>query len=99
MYFITSVIGDDTLKKNSAYRTMRSRTFGYALNLRTARCYVKDNVGSMRECLYDYIVIEKIRPGIHSLTDREEWYKWNDKKWIPCDKPSEFLGITNWALG
>jgi len=53
----------------------------------------------MRECLYDYIVIEKIQPGIHSLTDKEEWYKWDDKKWIPCDKPSEFLGVTNWALG
>ena len=99
MFFITAVINSETLKQHPAYRVMRSRTFGYAPNLRTARRYVKNNVGSMRECLYDYIVIEKIQPGIHSLTDKEEWYKWDDKKWIPCDKPSEFLGVTNWALG
>jgi hypothetical protein len=103
MYFITSVIGEGTVKENPAYRTMRSRTFGYALDLSTAQRYVNDNVGNMRECLYDYIVIEEINPGIHSLTEREEWYEWawdgTKWKWTKCEKPSEFLAVTNWALG
>ena len=95
MYFITAIVSNS----RPGFKRV-TRTFGYAYDLSTAHYYVNDNVGSMHECLYDYIVIEKIYPGIHSLTDMEEWYRWTGKRWKPLKKKhSQFRGIINFALG
>ena len=92
MFFITAIV--------SGERPRNPRTFGFAHDLTTAHRYVTDNVGNMHECLYDYIVIEDIPSGIHSLCEREEWYRWTGKRWKWLKKkPAQFRGIVNFALG
>jgi hypothetical protein len=93
MYFITA------LKKDSYFQ---SRTFGFAETFEKAHEYVTDNVGSMDECYYDCIVIEKIEPGIPASVIEEHWYEWCSPLncWQPTSKPPEcLLGVVNFAIG
>ena len=92
MYFLTAIISDEKFRRNK-------RTFGYALDLVTAMDYVERNEGSMCECLYDYLLIEKIGPGIHPEAEQVAWYKWEHPKWVKCETPIEFDGIVNFAIG
>lgn len=96
MYFITAIAGNDNSRPG--FRRPK-RTFGYASELSIAQYYVNENVGSMHECLYDYIVIENIGPGIHPESKQEWWYEWNGGRWMTCEKPDWSLGRVNWALG
>jgi hypothetical protein len=77
------------------------RTFGFYKEYGDAYRAVRINQGGMRECLYEYLVIEKIKEGIHSSVDEEVWFKWDDKRneWKECEKPKQFLDTINWALG
>lgn len=98
MYFITAI------QSNSQQGiSLSKRCFGYHPDLYSAIDDVTDNVGNMRECLYDYIVIEHISPGVHSLADNEVWFKWGENAptgWhLLHDKPAEFEGIINFAVG
>jgi len=92
MFFITAIISKENSCRNK-------RTFGYALDLLTAMDYVKHNAGDMHECLYDYLLIEKIGPGIHPEAEQVVWYKWEHPNWVRCNQPIEFSYIVNWAIG
>ena len=94
MYFITAIVSKEI--KNGKYLP---RTFGFSKSFRKAKQWVNDNIGNMHECLYDYIVIENINPGIHSDTKQEWWYEWHYCRWIICQKPDWSVGRVNWALG
>lgn len=102
MYFITAIISKENLVSHVPfYHKLRSHTFGYYETFEEAHEAVTDNVGSLHECIYDYIVIENIGKGIHTVVDDEHWYYWceNLNCWMSCAKPVEFQGIINWALG
>jgi hypothetical protein len=77
------------------------RCFGFFGTFEKAQTAVDNNTGNMRECLYEYLVIEEINEGIHPHVIKEWWNKWseNKNKWEPCDKPEEFFGTVNWSLG
>ena len=92
------------LERNKKYIPNRSRTFGFYNTYNEAYKAVEENRGSMEECLYDYIVMEYIEPGIHPTVHATDWWVWNSNinKWqyLPQDNcPTEFVGICNWALG
>lgn len=91
MYFITSIVSDEKFR--------HKRTFGYALDLSTATDYVDCNAGNMQECLYDYLLIEKIGPGICSEAEQIAWYKWEYPHWVKCKRPIEFSHVVNWSIG
>lgn len=98
--FVTSLRFDsssDSLK----LPLVDSRTFGYFVRLEDAVESVNKNIGDLRECLYDYVVIEQINQGIHGETEKELWFGWNYELncWFPRPKPSELVGIVNFALG
>lgn len=79
-----------------------TRTFGYYNKYQHALRAVKKNYGNMCECLYNYLIMEKIGEGIHAIADdKTYWFKWDDakNKWTPCDKPEWAMGMINWALG
>lgn len=86
-----------------------SRTFGFYGESHEAREAVFSNRCDMQECLYRYIVIEKMKEGIHPMAEEELWFEWIQTgtseagfeigKWVTCDKPKEFEGTINWALG
>lgn len=82
-----------------------SRCFGFFFDFKMAESAVKTNAGSMEECLYDYIVIEKQRWGIHAMAAQVQWYKWVGKhsmeeengKWVECRRPDSVSPcICNW---
>ena len=95
-WFLTSIVVDDNNP-----RSRNSRCFGYYANYSDAMSAVTKNQCDMRECLYDYLVMEEIGEGIHPEVMQENWFKWNDglNGWHRCNKPSEFVGSINWALG
>lgn len=99
MYFITTLIGKDTLKKHPYYKTTNCRCFGYFKLLTDAINAVEKNMGSMQECLYTYLVIEEMEQGVHPISTLELWYKWEDGKWVSCERPEEFLGTINFSIG
>jgi len=88
--FVTSLYIDDNTSK------FDSRTFGFFVNMEDAVETVRRNIGNLEECLYDYVVIGE---GIHAEVKSEKWFKWDEEKgWTDCDKPSELVGIVNFAL-
>lgn len=78
-----------------------TRTFGYKWGYPQAIEAVMENHGNMHECLYNYLVMERIGEGVHSLAKDEVWFKWSVRKqaWKPCKKPNWSNGMVNWALG
>ena len=87
---------------------MQLRCFGFYETCDEAFNAVEENRGNMRECLYDYLVIELIEQGIHPEVLVEYWFKWDSEychpdmshgRWLKCEKPEEFNGIVNFALG
>lgn len=108
-WFITSVCSDEALEElrheniNPDYPRPQ-RTFGFFDRYHEAFLSVKDNFGNMQECLYDYLVLEYIEPGIHPQVLAKEWYRWinaeNRWGWVCVQHlPKEFQNVTNFALG
>ena len=106
-WFITAVIAQETLKareeKHGIRNEPRSRTFGFYDTYNEAYKACEENRGSMEECLYDYLIMEYIETGIHPMVHAKLWWQWdlNNHKWLPMfdREPTEYIGITNWALG
>ena len=106
-WFITSIATEKD--KNNGLVLKVHRTFGFFHEKANALSAVRTSEGYMEDSWYDYLVIEHIEEGIHSLADEEIWFKWSVWRpspgvnpishWIPCDKPMEFKNIINWALG
>lgn len=98
MYFLTSIF----LPAKGSDRKRCTRTFGYFLTLQEAMKAREENRGNMMECLYNYLIIERFDPGIHSLAEEVYWAKWDDErnKWKAIDQPPpELVGIINFAIG
>jgi hypothetical protein len=83
-----------------------SRCFGFYFTQDEALDAISENRGSMCECLYEYIVLEKQGQGIHAIY----WFKWSvnpfygeeseDRNcWLVCDAPKGewFDGTINWS--
>lgn len=103
-WFITAIMSNETLKKRPFYKTCRSRTFGFYETYKEAYTACAENHGSMGECIYDYLIMEYIEPGIHSCVFSTQWWEWDaamhNWAFLPEEyTPEEFQGITNWALG
>ncbi len=108
-WFITSICSDNVLNEiriqnQNLRQTRPQRTFGFFNTYTEAIAAIEENRCNMQECLYDYLVLEYIDPGIHPLSHIVEWFKWNDLiicGWMSLGKevPKEFVGIINFALG
>jgi len=98
MWFITSIVARENTTERPVLMADCQRTFGYYKDESEAHEAIAENRCNMQECLYNYLVLENIDEGIHPEVISEEWFRWEDK-WVPCEKPSEFLGIVNWGLG
>jgi hypothetical protein len=92
-WFLTSIV--------STQKINRTRTFGFYKEYSDAMWAVFKNQSNMHECLYDYLVMEKIGEGIHPEVVEEKWFNFDDKLngWRPCEKPEFAQGTINWALG
>jgi hypothetical protein len=99
IWFLTAVISKEVAKERGYDHSLNHRTFGYYKGFHAAYQAVKENRCNMHECLYEFLVMERIEAGVHGEMKEEEWFKWSGKRWIPCKKPLEYRGIINWALG
>jgi len=87
-------------EEHNEYKTMHeTRTFGYYRGWSKAYQAVKENRSNMYECLYSYLVMERIGEGVHALPTDEQWFRWGGNRWVACKKPTALQGLTNWALG
>lgn len=100
MFFITCFqkIEKD---KNGWFNGGAQRTFGFRETLEDAEEALNLNMCDMREYLYDYAVVEEMRPYIHPEVEQEVWFKWDDGKkgFFRIEKPKETYGVCNFALG
>jgi len=97
-WFITTLVK----KERSGLTNKNRRCFGFYNTHNEAHKAVEENRGSMEECLYDYLVIEYIEPGIHPTVEVEHWWWWveENRRWEDgIEKPEEFRGTVNFALG
>jgi hypothetical protein len=96
MYFITAICNDS---RSDYFRD--TRCFGYYNTALEATTAVIENRGDLHECLYDYVVVEKIGEGIHAIPDTEFWFRWNEdmEAFNICEKPEWSNNIVNWAIG
>jgi hypothetical protein len=99
-WFITAIESQKEGVSNAEYFTKHPpRTFGFYAEYSDAVVAILANTMNMHECIYDYIVLEKIGEGIHPQTEEEYWFKWNGSKWEMCEKPAFVCFICNFALG
>ena len=94
MWFITAIEVDSENKRFKSHRV-----FGYYGQSTSAIWAIKQNLGSMNETIYSYIVLEHIKMGIHPDVLEDRWFQWDGKKWQACDLPPFLMGISNWAVG
>ena len=101
IYLITAMCILNGNQKRFLNTTRSQRTFGYGCSLKEAKSYVKQNKSDIYECLYNYVVIEKMCSGIHARVIKEYWYKWDlaGKKYKSRDKASCLIGIVNFGIG
>lgn len=70
MYFITSIYEPHKYSINQLHS---DRCFGYYDTELKAKEAVRQNRGEMQECLYNFLVIEKIGQGIHAMAEVVQW--------------------------
>lgn len=79
------------------------RCMGWFPNLEGAILAVEKNQGGLDECLYDYLVIERIQPGIQIFAKALQWYLWESGKpghWTLCNPPEQgYVHKCNWGMG
>ena len=82
-------------------QTSLNRKVGYTHTLEYAKDILRDQPHNLHECLYEYIVIEKICEGIFRSVQSEYWYEWDEVEqiWNECGKPAEFRSIVNFGIG
>jgi len=99
MYFLTAL----WRKAEEGFEpTVRSeRCFGYYSDKQKALQAVDENWADMHECLYNWLLIEKIPEGIHATPEEEIWYAWDDgvEHWVHVEKPIWSKRIINWSIG
>ena len=102
MYFIT---GLQKIEKDEEdwLDTGASRTFGYYSDLEIAKEQVRKNACDIRECLYRYVLIEKIEEGLYQCcSKRNRWlYEFNEntEEYEPIEEPESMKGTCNFSIG
>lgn len=77
------------------------RTFGFLETFEEAEQALNENACDMRECLYDYAVVEEMQPGIHPTAFNRWFYKFDEERkgFYRIEEPEEFQHYCNIALG
>ena len=78
-----------------------SRAVGFYRSLHEAEIAIINNYGDIRECLYDYAVLEEIEEGLYPLSLNRKVYKFNEKtgKYHPIPEPGYLKHIYGMTIG
>lgn len=82
------------------------RVFGWFPRLARARRAAARDEGSMSEALYQWLLIERVDPGIHGRGSPLEWYSWSHPRgkqggWVKRARGPKWHrpGIINYSIG
>lgn len=97
-WFITGVVSKES-SNSTGFKS--SKCFGFYNNYLTAKTAITNDVAGLCECRHTHIVLEYIEEGLYAHTIIEEWWKRDSvlNAWRSCDKPKNFDGLINWAIG
>ncbi len=99
MYFLTAM----HVSSEAGFEGVQNddRCFGYYSDKQDAMQAADVNAADMHECLYNFLLIEKIPEGIHARAEEEVWYAWDDglSGWVHTEKPAWSNNIINWSIG
>lgn len=50
---------------------------------------------------YEYVLVERVPMGIYPecSEDRVWFYKWEEGKYVPCERPDRFSGVVGFTMG
>lgn len=80
----------------------KPRCFGYYFTEQEAKNAVATNHCDLNENYYTWLVIEKIKPGIHRHAEVVMWYYWQNSSdaWIETSTiPEHLTGVINFVIG
>ena len=93
IYTITALV----LSPNAAFT--ESRCFGYFPKIEETVKPIEHNYMDMHECLYDALVVEEVKHGIHPTAKVVNFYLWIEDKWVLSNFPESLKGYSNFSLG
>jgi hypothetical protein len=96
IYVLTMIEDIATTKQLS-----NKRALGWYPTKKDAVKAVKEDKCGLRECLYDYALIEAKVSGAFTTSTGEWWFKWDDEThgYISFDKPEWLRMFTNFGMG
>lgn len=98
-YFITGITYKGEVE--TVLPNRGQRCFGYFQTFEKAEKAVLNNYCDIWETIYEYVVIEKVKDGIHQIDLKPIWYKWNLEKecYEKTEKPDFADGYAGWGIG
>ena len=99
MYFITCL---ENLEHDILGWMAPPRCFGFFLTYDSAYEAIETNKCDVWKMgIYNYAVIERIKPGIPPHVKEIAWFKFdsNRERFYEIEKPEETEGVCNYALG
>lgn len=77
------------------------RTFGYYADWPTAIKAMHINNCDIRECVYNYGLLEEIDEGLYSFCSKRIFFKWDEDKkgFYEIDEPEFVEHFTNFSIG
>lgn len=84
-----------------------SSAWGFYHTLAEAESAVADDLGSMSDCLYTHLVIERVEPGIIAHPEVVQWYEWispctfgyETDHWAACPPPLWAEHMSGFGIG
>jgi hypothetical protein len=101
MWFITVFEKLGEVYENGFPNLGSQRTWGYYSKRECAVNALHDNLGDMRDFMYNYAVIEKVDEGVMPLAYNRQWFKWDSKKigYYEIEEPECVNNFSNFAIG
>ena len=91
-----------TKPKDGSWAVKCTRCWGYTDTFEQAEKDVLDNYTDMRECSYQWVIIEEhVMDTFAMPTGRFQWYHWNQmtQSYEKCRQPAWSKGVCSWGIG
>ena len=91
----------EDLNSEEGFLRKASRAVGFYGSFHEAEIAITNNYGDIRECLYDYAVLEEITEGLYPCPLNRKVYKFNEKtgKYHPIPEPKYLKHIYGMTIG
>lgn len=80
----------------------RKRVWGWYPTYDEAETAILEDHGSMSECVYEWLVMERVGPGVGAIAEVCQWSKWGERGWsllTTGDMPTWAKRVCNFGMG